>query len=83
MDRKEVSLEGVEWIDLAQNREKMEALVDTAVDLRVPYIVWNFLTDIGIVCFSRTALFQGVIYIIMIQHFNLYTFCGDSHPNFP
>jgi len=45
MDRKEVSLESVEWIDLAQNREKLEALVDTAVDLRVLYNMWNFLTD--------------------------------------
>jgi predicted nucleotidyltransferase len=45
MDRKEVSFEGVEWIDLAQNREKLEVLVDTAVDFRIPYTVWNFLTD--------------------------------------
>jgi hypothetical protein len=45
MDRKEVSLEGVEWINLAQNREKLEALVDTAVDLRVPYNMCNFLAE--------------------------------------
>jgi hypothetical protein len=44
MDRKEVSLEGVEWIDLA-HREKLEALVDTAVELRAPYNMWKFLTD--------------------------------------
>jgi len=43
MDRKDVSLEGVEWTDLAQNREMLEALVDKALDFRVPCNVLRFI----------------------------------------
>jgi hypothetical protein len=36
MDLKEVGWGGMNWIDLAQNRDQWRALVNTAMNLRVP-----------------------------------------------
>jgi hypothetical protein len=36
MDLGEIKLEGVEWIILAQVRDRWRALVDTVINLRVP-----------------------------------------------
>jgi hypothetical protein len=35
MDRKEIVLENVDWINLAQDKEKMRAVVNTVMNLRV------------------------------------------------
>jgi hypothetical protein len=36
MDLREIGWNGVDWIDLAQDREKWKALVNTVMNLRVP-----------------------------------------------
>ena len=36
MEFKEVGYEGVEWIDLAQDRDNCWAVVNTVMNLRVP-----------------------------------------------
>jgi hypothetical protein len=36
MDLKEIGLGGVDWIDLAQDRDKCRAVVNTIMKLRVP-----------------------------------------------
>jgi hypothetical protein len=36
MDLKEIRWEGMDWIHLAQERDKWQALVKTVMDLRVP-----------------------------------------------
>jgi hypothetical protein len=36
MDLREVGWEGMDWIDLAQNRDQWRALVNTVMNLRVP-----------------------------------------------
>jgi hypothetical protein len=36
MDLREVEWEGIDWIDLAQDRGRWRALVNTVMNLRVP-----------------------------------------------
>jgi hypothetical protein len=36
VDLKEVEWRGMDWIDLAQNRDRWQALVNAVMDLRVP-----------------------------------------------
>jgi hypothetical protein len=36
MDLAEIGLDGVDWIDLAQDRDKWKALVNVVMNLRVP-----------------------------------------------
>jgi hypothetical protein len=36
IDLREIGLDGMDWIDLAQDREQWRALVNTVMNLRVP-----------------------------------------------
>jgi hypothetical protein len=36
MDLREIGWDGMDWIDLAQNRDRWRALVNTVMNLRVP-----------------------------------------------
>jgi hypothetical protein len=36
MDLREIGWDGVDWIDMAQDRNKWRALVNTVLNLRVP-----------------------------------------------
>jgi hypothetical protein len=36
MDLREIGWDGVDWIELAQNRDQWRALVSTVMNLRVP-----------------------------------------------
>jgi hypothetical protein len=36
IDLREIGWEGMDWMDLAQDRDQWRALVDTVVNLRVP-----------------------------------------------
>jgi hypothetical protein len=35
----------MDWIDLAQDRDRWRALVDTVMNLRIPYNAGNLLTS--------------------------------------
>jgi hypothetical protein len=44
MDLREIGWDGMDWIDLAEDRDHWRALVNTAMSLRVPYNAGIFLS---------------------------------------
>jgi hypothetical protein len=60
MDLWEIGLKGVNWIHVSQDRDRWRALLDTVMNLRVPYKAGNFLTSATTVSFSGRTLLHGV-----------------------
>ena len=52
---KRILPEGVDWIDLAQDRDKWRAVVNAVMNLRVPWNAENFFNSWGILCLSDRA----------------------------
>jgi hypothetical protein len=51
---------GMEWIDLAQDRDQWRGFVNTIMDFRVPLIARKFLSSYAIGVFSRRAQLHEV-----------------------
>jgi hypothetical protein len=55
MDLREIEWDGMDLIDLAQNRDQWRALVNTVMNLRVLYKAGKFLSSFTTGGFSRKA----------------------------
>jgi hypothetical protein len=55
IDLREIGWDGMDWIDLAQDRHQWRALVNTVMNLRVPYNAGNFLSSCTVGTLSRRA----------------------------
>jgi hypothetical protein len=60
MDLQEGGCEGMDWIELAQDRDQWQALVNAERNLWIPQNAGNFLTGQKLVSFSRRTLLHGV-----------------------
>jgi hypothetical protein len=55
IDLREIGWDGVDWIDLAQDGDKWRALVNTVMNLGVPYNAGKSLSGCTICSVSRRA----------------------------
>jgi hypothetical protein len=55
MDLRETGWDGMDWIDLTEDRDQWRALVNTIINLRVPQNAGKFLSSCTIGGFSRRA----------------------------
>ena len=60
MDLQEVGCGYVDWIGLAQDRDRWRTLVSAVTNLQVPQNAGNFFTSCKPVSFSRRTLHHGV-----------------------
>jgi hypothetical protein len=61
MDLRERGWHGMNWINLAKDRDQWRALVNTVINLRVPENTENFLSCFSIGTFSRWAQMHEVL----------------------
>ena len=71
MDLQEVGCGYMDWIGLAQDRDRWRTLVTAVMSLRVPWNAGNFLTNCKPVSWSRRTLHHGVSIYDSVNHARL------------
>jgi len=51
---------GMDWIELAQDRDRWQAVVYTVMNIWVPNYAWNFLANLETASLSRRTLLNGL-----------------------
>ena len=67
MDLQEVGCGYMDWIGLAQDRDRLRTLVSAVMNVLVPWNGGYFLTSCKPVSFSRRTLHHGVSIIIIVS----------------
>jgi hypothetical protein len=55
MDFREIGWDGMDWIDLAEDRDQLRDLVNMVMNLRIPLNVENFMSSCTTGGFSKRA----------------------------
>jgi hypothetical protein len=71
MDLREIGWGGMDWIDVAQDRDQWRAFVKTVMNLRVPNNDGKFLSIYATGSFSRRDLVHGVSLFTNLSIFSL------------
>ena len=53
-------LDSMCWIDLDQERDKLQAVLNIIMNIHIPQNAWNFLANWGQLNFSARTLFHGI-----------------------
>jgi hypothetical protein len=80
MDLREISWGSMNWIDLAQDKDRWRALMCMVMNLRIPKNAGNFLSSSTTGGLSRRIQFHGVTYLFqpVRDHFGRHTLIGSS-----
>ena len=65
MDLQRVGCRVVDWIDLAQDRDRWRAVVNAVMNLRDPYSVGSFVNSWEPGCFSGRTLLHGIRFLFV------------------
>jgi hypothetical protein len=74
MDLRKIEWVGVDWMHQAQDRDQWQGLVNTGLNLRVPWKAWNFLTSLATIRFSRRTL----LYVVSVKVMQLVFYLGGE-----
>jgi len=73
-DLQKLGCGSMDWIGLAQDRDRWRTLVSAVMNLQVPWNAWNYLTSCKPVSFSRRNLHRAVskyIYLYCSRNVNI------------